>query len=299
VTGPVWNVLRGVFLVAVVVGAWWSWRDSGDELRRALGQVAPAQVALAGALVLVGLALTGAVWRVALGAFGLGGPVREVVPPFFVAQLGKYIPGSVWSFAAQGALGARRGLPPRVPAAAAVLFLGAHVASGLLLAGLLGWWTGLPTWVVPLALVAGVVGLVPAVHRAVGSRVAGAECDWTLHHSLLAAALMVPVWACYALALVALAPDVDARTALTLGCAFAVAHAAGVAVPVAPAGLGARDGVLVVLLAPVLGTGPAGMVALVARLLHAVADFAVAAAASLVVRASGARRPSGGPTPGH
>ncbi len=298
-TGPVWNLLRVAFLVAVVVGAWWSWRDSGDALRDALGQVAPGQVVLAGGLVLAGLVLTGAVWRLALGAFGIRGPVREVVPPFFVAQLGKYIPGSVWSFAAQGALGARRGLPPRVPAAAAVLFLGAHVASGLVLTGLLGWWAELPAWVVPAALAVGIVGLVPAVHRAVGRRVAGTECSWTLRHSLVGAALMVPVWVCYALALAVLAPDVDARLVLTLGCAFAVAHAAGVAVPVAPAGLGARDGVLVVLLAPALGTGPAGMVALVARLLHAVADFVVAAAAWLVVRASAARQPSGRGTGGH
>jgi uncharacterized membrane protein YbhN (UPF0104 family) len=180
-----------------------------------------------------------------------------------------------------------------------VLVLGAHVASGLLLAGLAGWWTGLPDWVVVVSLVVGVIGLLPVVHNAVGSRVAGADCAWTVRRSVLSAVLMVPVWTCYALALAALAPEVDARLVLTLGCAFAVAHAAGVAVPVAPAGLGARDGVLVVLLVPVLGTGPAGMVALVARLVHAVADFVVAAAAWWVMRTSDARQPSGRRPGGH
>ncbi|CUR60138.1 conserved membrane hypothetical protein [metagenome] len=292
-TGPVWNVLRWAFLVAVVAGAWWSWRDSGDELTRALGQIGPGQVGLAAALVLAGLVITGAVWRVALGAFGTRGPIREVVPPFFVAQLGKYIPGSVWSFAAQGALGARRGLPPRVPTAAAVLFLGAHVASGLLLAGILGWWTDLPAWVVALSLLVGVIGLLPAVHRLVGRRVAGTTCEWGAWQSVVGALLMTPVWSCYALALAALTPDLDASLLLTLGCGFAVAHAVGVAVPIAPAGLGARDGVLVLLLAPALGTGPAGMVALTARLLHTVADFLLAGASWLVMRASDARQPSG------
>lgn len=292
-TGPVWNLLRWAFLLAVVVGAWWSWRDSGDDLARALGQVGPAQVAVSAGLVLVGLVLTGAVWRVALGAFGIAGPVREDVPPFFVAQLGKYIPGSVWSFAAQGALGARRGLPPRVPAAAAVLFLGAHVASGLLLAGVLGWWTPLPAWVVAASLIVGAVGLLPAVHRQVGRRVAGTGCDWGPGHSLRSLLVMVAVWSSYALALGVIAPGVDASLVLVLGCAFAVAHAVGVAVPIAPAGLGARDGALVVLLAPVLGPGATGMVVLVARLLHAVADFAVAGAAWLVMRSSEARQASG------
>ncbi|MDR7253784.1 uncharacterized membrane protein YbhN (UPF0104 family) [Nocardioides sp. BE266] len=298
-TGPVWSLLRWVFLAAVVAGAWWSWRDSGDDLERALGQVGQGQVALAAVLVVVGLVLTGAVWRLALASLGIRGSAREVVPPFFVAQLGKYIPGSVWSFAAQGALGARRGLPPRVPAAAAVLFLGVHVASGLLLAGLLGWWADLPVWVVALSLLVGLVGLLPAVHRLVGRRVAGTTCDWDVRRSVLGALLMVPVWSCYALALVALAPDTDASLVLTLGCGFAVAHAVGVAVPIAPAGLGARDGVLVVLLAPALGAGPAGMVALVARLLHAVADFAVAGVSWLLMRASGAGEPSGETLPDH
>ncbi|KQV72767.1 hypothetical protein ASC64_19145 [Nocardioides sp. Root122] len=283
----------------MVAGVWWSWRSSGDRLSNALGQVGSDQVFLAGVLVLTGLLATGVVWLLALDAFGVSGTVRELVPPFFVAQLGKYIPGSVWSFAAQSALGARRGLPPRVPAAAGVLLVGAHVASGLLLAGILGWWTALPTWVVMVSLLVGVVGMLPAVHRQVGKRIAGTTCDWRVWHSVRSAVLMVPVWTCYALALAALAPEADARLVLTLGCAFAVAHAAGVAVPVAPAGLGARDGVLVVLLVPVLGTGPAGMVALVARLLHAVADFVVAAAAWWMMRTSDARQPSGRRPGGH
>lgn len=292
-TGPVWNLLRWVFLVAVIAGAWWSWRRSGDELVDALGQVRPGLVALAAALVLSGLVLTGAVWRVALGAFGVDGPARETVPPFFVAQLGKYVPGSVWSFAAQSAIGARRGLPPRVPAAAAVLFLGAHVASGLLLAGVLGWWTELPPWLVAVCLPIGAIGLLPVVHRRVGTSVAGRRCDWGPMQSVVSLLLMVPVWVCYALALASLAPALEPSSVLTVGCAFAVAHAAGVALPVAPAGLGARDGVLLVLLAPLLGAGLTGIVVLLARLLHTLADFAVAGASGLVMRSSAARRPSG------
>lgn len=290
--GRTWDVLRWAFVVAVVVGAWWSWRDSGDELSRALDRLSLGAVTVAAVLVLVGLSLTGVVWRIALASFGADGEPREVVPPFFVAQLGKYVPGSVWTFAVQGALGARRGLPPRVPVAAAVLFLGVHVASGLLLTGVLGWWTSLPAWVVAASLAVGLVGLLPAVHRLVGRQVAGVPCRWDVSSSLRGVAVMVVLWSCYAAALAALAPGAGPTAMITLGCAFAVAHAIGVAVPIAPAGLGAREGVLVVLVAPLLGTGPAGALALVFRLLHTAADFLLAGASWLVMRSSEPRRAS-------
>ena len=291
-TGTAWTTLRLVFVVAVLAGAWWSWHSSGDELGEALGSLGAGQVTLAGALVLFGLVLTGLVWRTALGAFGLSGRASEVVPPFFVAQLGKYVPGSVWSFAAQGALGAQRGLPPRVPAAAAVLFLGAHVASGLLLTGVTGWWTQLPRWVVAASLVTGAVGLLPVVHRQVGRCVAGTTCHWGAGDSARSLVVMAAVWTSYALAFASLAPDLDAARVLTLGCAFAVAHGIGVAVPIAPAGLGARDGALVVLLAPTFGAGPTGVIVVVGRLLHTLADFVAAGASSLLMR-SEVRRSSG------
>lgn len=288
-TGRTWTLLRVAFVVAAVAGAAWSWRASGGEVQQALGRLSAGQLLGAGAAVHIGLLLTGSVWRLALGGFGAGGPWREVVPPFFVAQLGKYIPGSVWSFAAQGALAARRGLPARVPATAAVLFLGVHVASGALLVGVLGWWADLPRWLVLASLVVGVVGLAPVVHRLLGSRLAGTDCRWDLARSAGGLLRMVPVWTAYAVALAVLAPARDAREVLTLGCAFALAHAAGAAFPLAPAGLGAREAVLVLLLAPVLGADVAGALALVARLLHTVADFAVAAGSWLVVRRPGSR----------
>lgn len=298
-TGTRWAVLRVAFLVAVVAGAAWSWRSSGDELADALGRTDPVRVVVAGVLVLAGLGVTGSVWRLALASFGVGGRWAEVVPPFFVAQLGKYIPGSVWSFAAQGALAARRGLPARLPATAAVLFLGVHVASGLLLVGLLGWWAELPRWLVAGSLVTGTVGLVPAVHRLLGTRLAGVPCGWDLSRSVRGLLVMVPVWIAYAAALAVLVPTADPRTLLTLGCAFALAHAAGVAIPLAPAGLGAREAALVVLLAPVLGTGAAGALAVVARLLHALADFAVAGGSWASVRTSETQHDDGAAPSSH
>lgn len=292
-TGPRWTAARWAFVILVVAGAWWSWRSSGAELEQALARTSVSRVVSAYALVVVGLLLTGLVWRSALASLDDRGRARDTVPQFFLAQLGKYIPGSVWSFAAQGALGAARGVPARVPATASLLFLGVHVASGLLLVGVVGWWTPLPVWVSMGSLLLGFVGLVPLVYRWLGSRLAGRPCTWTSGRSVRAALWMVPVWCCYALALVVLAPGADLTDAVLLGSAFVLAFAVGVAVPVAPAGLGARDGVLLLLLQPELGVGAAGAVAVLARLVHTAADFSLALVAWAASRASTSPRPSG------
>lgn len=286
-TGRRWTLVRWTFLVAVVAGAWWSWRASGEELSDALADVSAGRVVVSGVFVVAGLVLTSAVWLVSLGSFdAMPGPHGGAVPSFFVAQLGKYIPGSVWSFAAQGMMGAARGLPARATAAAAILFLGVHVSSGLTAVGLVGWWTTLPRPVVGVALVVGVAGLTPAVYRALGTRLAGAQCDWSIGHSVRGALVMCPAWCCYTISLTALAPSADASAALGLGCAFALAFAVGVAFPIAPAGLGARDGALIVLITPVIGAGPAGAVAVLSRLLHTLADFLLAGLSWCMMRAS-------------
>lgn len=291
-TGRRWAALRVLFVLAVVGGAWWTWRASGQELAAALEQVSGVRVLLGTALAACGVVCTGLVWRVALGSFDVEVPVRGAMPSFFVAQLGKYIPGSVWSFAAQGAWGVSRGMSGRVPVAAAVLFLGIHVASGLVLVGLTGWWTSLPGWVVILSLVVGSCGLAPAVYRLVGSRLAGRPCRWGLRTTALGALAMLPVWSSYTAALVTVTPQPTLTLALTLGCSFAVAFAAGVAVPIAPAGIGARDGLLLVLITPALGLSAAGAVVVLARLFHTVADFAVAAASWAVLRLTVEEQPS-------
>ena len=95
---------------------------------------------------------------------------------------------------------------------------------------------------------------------------------------------MTVVWCCYTSALVVLTSEPTVSDALTLGVAFAVAFAVGAAVPVAPAGIGAREGVLLLLVVPVLGAGPAGVVTVLARLAHTVADFALAGVSWLVMR---------------
>ena len=62
---------------------------------------------------------------------------------------------------------------------------------------------------------------------------------------------------------------------------FAAAYVVGVAVVVAPAGVGAREVTLVALLSPAVGLATATAVALVTRVLHTAADLTLAAVSAL------------------
>jgi uncharacterized membrane protein YbhN (UPF0104 family) len=288
VNETLWKGLRWAFVLAVVIGAWWSWRESGSELIDAVRQTDRAHMVAALGLVVCGVSLSGVSWWIALDSLVRRVPLRASVPSFFVAQLGKYIPGGVWSFAAQGALGTRQGFRPRVPVAATALFLAIHVASGLALAGLVGPWTTLRDWVWLGALGSGLLGLAPVVYRRLGERLALTRCSWSWRRSAASGLVMCLVWCSYGLGLVVLAPALTLSDSLTLGAAFAVAFAVGLAVPVAPAGLGAREGVLLLLIVPVVGAGPAAALTVLARLAHTLADFLLAGIAWLVMRTTGA-----------
>jgi hypothetical protein len=105
----------------------------------------------------------------------------------------------------------------------------------------------------------------------------------------LAAALglMAVAWSAYACALVLLAPGRQWSAVVGLGGAFAAAYAVGVVVILAPAGLGAREGVFVLLAEPVVGIPAAAALALLARLVHTVADLLLAAGSWLAASRRG------------
>src|SRR6201996_6612727 len=73
-------------------------------------------------------------WRAMLA--GLGSPLRGTTAGrvFFIGQLGKYIPGSVWPVLTQMELGARANVPRARSATASILTMILSLATGLLLA---------------------------------------------------------------------------------------------------------------------------------------------------------------------
>lgn len=270
---------RIVFVLLVIGFAWWGLAGRWAEIGHAAAATGAVRLCVAVVCAAVGLALTGVLWRSLLARLGSPVPLRDAGAVFFVGQLGKYVPGSVWSFAVQAQLGRRHGVPARSSVTASALFLILHTFSGLVLGGLLVaggvastdldlvWWL--------LLVAGGAVAMTPPVLRVLGRRLSGV--DVAAPDLLRSLVLMTVVWACYGASLWVLLPTTDLLAAVA---AFALAHAAGVLLVFAPAGLGAREAVLIALLAPAVGVPAAAAAALLARVAHSIGDFALAAAAA-------------------
>lgn len=269
--------LRGLlFLAAVLVFSWLGLRGRWDEVGDALRDTSAAGVGAGLVLVLAGLLATGLLWLRLMACLDGSLPLTDGLAAFFVGQLGKYIPGSVWSIGAQAELARRHAVAARVTVAAGLLFLGYHVDTAVLLAALALLTGGLespwPDWLSWVALVAAVTGLAPVVVRLLGSRVAGREVRLGGRDTVVVVGLMTLAWTAYAGALVLLSPGLPWSDLATLGGAFAAAYAVGVVIVFAPAGVGAREAVFVLLASPATGVGPATALALLARVVHTGAD---------------------------
>ena len=75
-------------------------------------------------------------WRRLLADLGSKLPVLVAARVTFVSQLGKYLPGAVWSFAAHVELGHDYNVPRRRGAASVIVALAVAVATGLLIAAI-------------------------------------------------------------------------------------------------------------------------------------------------------------------
>lgn len=286
------TVVRAAFVVvAVGLGVYAIARDR-DGFVDAVARVGVGRSLAALVLVLLGLWVSAEVWRGAVVAVAGDLGAREARAVFFVSQLGKYVPGGVWTIAAQVDLARRHGLRRSSMGAGALLFLAFHLATGVVLAAVL-LPVGAPQlvtehpWVLALAVL-GMLGLVPAVlNRAIelGLRLLRREhppVRLTAGQVVRPVAWMVVAWACYGVstALVA-APLAGGDEVLRLVAAatggFALAWVAGLLVVPAPAGVGAREVVFVLALAPLLGVTAATSVSILLRVVHTVADLLLAA----------------------
>ena len=265
-----------------------------DKLARlSLRSLVAAQLA-----VLLGLACTMFAWRELLGE--LGTPLKRVDAAriYFLGQLGKYVPGSVWPVVMQMELGNAIGLARPAVASAGILGIGYGLGTGagvMLLAApaLLANHSKL-TWAGPgLGLVALCLLCLPRpMNRLVTiglrlTRRQGITPAFTAPGLIRATGWMVASWVLFGLQIAWLAHDLGAVgahvTIVSVG-AFTAAVCVGLVVIFAPAGAGARELLLVVLLKPVLARDPATALALVSRLLQSLGDVVVAVSAIITTR---------------
>lgn len=226
-------------------------------------------------------------WRAILTDLGsplsLGASARAC----FVAQLGKYVPGAVWAFAAQVELGHDAGVPRRRGVAAVAVSLAVAVAAGLGVSALTlpltspqvtrhFWWVLAAVPVIALALCPPVLGrLIDRVLTLTARQSLERGPSWG--GLARAAGWTVLGWLAFGTQVWLLLAGMTGRGAAVLLLAtggYALAYAAGLLLVVFPNGIGAREIILIAVLSPVVPHGTALAIALAARLVTTASDLA-------------------------
>lgn len=278
------------------------------DLRLVAAEIGGPNVAASALLAVLGTAMISQVWRSYVLGVGVRAPRLDLAQVFFVTQLGKYLPGSVWPVVAQMEAGRRWGAGRSTMLVSSALMLAMLTATGLgvgivLLpwsggAGLRQyWWTVF--FLIPLA---GLLHprvtpwLLDRALRLVGRPAAGVRL--TGRAVLSAAVWSVAVWIVLGLHIYTLVAPLGATGPTSLAAAvggMALAWAVGLIIIPAPAGAGVRDTVLVLSISASVGPTAALTVALASRLLLLCADLALAALSMAVARGARARTPRGRP----
>src|SRR6476646_8745995 len=136
------GTLRIIVAVVILAAVGWAVARNWQAVSQDLGRVDAPALVVATVLALVGPVLTMLGWRVLLADLGSPLHVAPAAGIFFIGQLGKYLPGSVWSVLAQAEMGTKLHIPRRRSAVVGLLGIGLSVLTGLLV--------GLPA--VPLLL---------------------------------------------------------------------------------------------------------------------------------------------------
>jgi glycosyltransferase 2 family protein len=270
------------FVGLAIAVAGWALHDRLPDVVDAIGRITWWRMVLALFCVVAGLLATAEVWRHCLAPLGFAVTSSAARRIFFPAQVGKYLPGSIWPFLAQMRFAREQGVPGRLALLAGSIFLVMHAVTALVVGALLlisqpdlvsrFRWAGV---VIPLALVL----LHPRVVSALAGKLAGRSgveppaLRW--RHLVRPLAWMLPAWLGYGLAGFLLTdPFTDSVAQLAVVCtgAFALGWIVGLIVVIAPAGVGAREAVLILALSPLLGVGAATTVSLILRFCHTLAD---------------------------
>lgn len=287
--------VRWGFLLAAVGLAVYAVVAARDGLAEAAAALTAGRLLAALAASAAFVACTFGAWRAVLADLGSPVGLRPAVAVFGLSQLGKYVPGGVWNVVAAAEIGADHGIPRRrsVTTTAVATLVGVVsgavvglVALPVVAADELG-----PAARVLWALPAVAVVLAPPVLNALVARALRVARREPLERPLTwrglgaATAWSVAGWLCAGLQVwvlaVGLGMPADPRGAALAVGGYALAWVVGFLVVVMPAGAGARELVLLAVLAGTLPHAEVLLVVLVSRVLVTVVDLGFAAAGGL------------------
>lgn len=282
-------VLLALVLVAVAVVVFRNWQAFIESIHK----IGVGGFALSLVAALVGVGATYLQWRSVLIGLGVRFGVLEGARVFFVSQLGKYLPGSVWPVVMQMEAGRSRGATRRAMLAANLVTVLFSVSAGLVFAGLLlpfsspaalhrFWWAlaALPLLFVlahPRSLPFLLDRVLKVLRRPpLGVQMTGAATMRALGWSALS---WVGLGTHLAVLAAAIGPPSMGLLALSVG-GMGLAVSAGVLFLPAPAGAGMREVVLGYVLVVALSSGQVVAVVIASRVILLLADLVLAGLAA-------------------
>ncbi len=290
--GRLLTALRVAISVIVLAAVVWAVAKNWTEVSVHVGQISWPVFALSSVAAAVGTWLTMLGWRTILRDLGSDLHLAQGSGVYFVGQLGKYLPGSLWSVLVQADIASHLKVPRRRTAVAGLLALGLSLLTGVLV--------GLPaasfllrrdadafSWWVLLAIPLVVVLCVPRLLNAMIALALRTLRRDPLEHDLSGRAVLTSVgifvltWLAFGVHTLLLAqavagdaphPDL-ARAAMT---GYALSVSLGMLTIILPAGLGAREGLLTIILSVAMPAPAAAAVAIVSRFIVTIIDVVAA-----------------------
>jgi uncharacterized membrane protein YbhN (UPF0104 family) len=244
-------------------------------------------------LMLLAAAFYAYLWKLILERLGTPLSYRKSYRIFFLSQLGRYIPGKVWSILGLVYLSQKEGVSKVISGTSVTLQLVLQIVSGVVVFAMalplwteLGSSTGLVALIVLLPV--GLILLHPAlVTRGVrlALRLTGQteiELSWSYRYLLSQLALWIGFWLLNGVAYHFLIRSLDSSPlphVLVLAGIFSVSWVAGFLSLVTPSGLGVMEGALAFLLSFFFPTHVATIIALWTRVARTASDLVCAAIA--------------------
>ncbi|MDQ1484473.1 MAG: glycosyltransferase 2 family protein, partial [Actinomycetota bacterium] len=125
---------RLAFFAVIVVLFGVALNNRWEQVRASTEKLSILDLVIATACGLGNIFVTMMAWRSLLADIGSKLPIPVAMRIFFLGQLGKYLPGSVWTVVAQADLGRDYKVPPRRSVAVSVVTMGISLAAALMIA---------------------------------------------------------------------------------------------------------------------------------------------------------------------
>jgi hypothetical protein len=291
-----WWGVHAVAAGALVVMTWRAIAPHWGELQSLQATLTPRPTAftLSILLTVVAYAMQIEAWRRILAGWAQHLPYGRVARIWLLANLGRYVPGKVWSFAGLIVLARREGVEAWAAGASPFAIQGVALGTAAVVVA-----ASIPAVESPLRLAtagilaAGTVALLTwrrAVRKLAGlaSRVAAIEplSVWAVAES---SAFMLGSWLAYGGAFWLLASVLGPPAAVSLPTAagvFAFGCMLGVLAPFAPGGIGVREMAFVELLTPALGGASAVALSVSSRVILTLCEIAAVFTVLLITRGS-------------